>query len=248
MSVSRFADDRGGTNFFLFGAGLASIAFNVWAAFNIYSGISAVVFAAGIFCIEIVAFLCLRHILRDLDNGHRVKPAFGFVLFGLMAVVCLFMGWRAFETKNIEIAELNKTRERDAVAFEARATIHAAAVVVAIQTGERSTETTEEARRKTEQAKADALRLEVKKNPEVPPFLAVVILIVLEGLKMFGRWAIATPTRKTPAQVARDKAIEEGKPKRTYTPRRPAEEIAAEKAAKAARKLAKAGGHIAAAN
>ena len=248
MNKHKTADDRSGTNLFLFGAGAASIAFNVWAAYEIYSGLSAVVFAFGLFCVEVAAWLCFRHVVRDVDNGHRWKPGVAAFLFALMVIACFFMGWRAFEGKNIEIAQANIARDRDATAYEARAKIHAEAVAAANAAGDRSTETTEEARRKTEQSKADALRLDIEKNAEVPPFFAVVILLVFEGVKMFGRWSIATPTRKTSAQIARDKAVEEGKPKRTYSPRRPAEEIAAEKAAKAARALAKRGGHLAAAN
>lgn len=261
MSVSRFADDRAGTNFFLFGAGIASIAFNVALAYSIYSGVMGLIFAVGVLCVEIAAWLSFRHIVRDWQNGHRVKPAVASGLFAFMAVMCLFMGWRAFETKNIEIREENAVKERNADEFKKRAEIHFAAADAAMTAAaaatrrgdkaaaevHRATETTERARGNTERKKADDLYIEVEKRPQVPTFFAAVILIVLEGVKLFGRWSLATPTRKTPEQVAREKAIEEGKPKRAYTPRRPAEEIAAEKAAKEARKLAKSGEHIAAA-
>jgi hypothetical protein len=250
MSAKKHAgrDQREATNFMLFGGGAASIAFNVWAAHSIYNGWAAWILAIGMLCVEVAAWLSLKHIVEDWGNGHRVKPSFGFALFGLMVIACFFMGWRAFDLKNIEISQTNENRERDALAHVERADIHELAVVAAIKAGDRTAEQTEEARRRLEQEKADALRLEVKKNPEVPAFFVFVILCVFEGLKMFGRWSIGTPTRKTPAQIAADKAVEEGKPKRTYSPRRSPEEIKAEKDAKEARRLARTGGHIAAAN
>lgn len=237
-------DDRSGTNLFLFGAGAASIAFNVWFAHSIYDGLAAMVFAFGILCVEVAAWLSLKHILRDWDNNHRVKPGVALAIFGAMVIVCFFMGWRAFETKNIEIAESNKIAAREAKAFEDRAKIHfdtAAAAVTkataATAAGDRATadkqrsiETTEAARGRTEQSKADALRLEIKKNQEVPKFFVVVILIALEGIKMFGRWAIATPSAKIWAPERR--AAEKEKQK------------AREAEAKAARIAAEGGKHL----
>lgn len=238
-------DDRSGTNLFLFGAGAASIAFNVWAAHSIYDEWAAWIFAGGMLCVEIAAWLSLKHILRDWDNNHRVKPGFGFALFGLMVIACFFMGWRAFETKNIEIREENKIDIRDADAFAARATIHFAAADKAVQdaaaaTAEgdrqaadrhRSTETIERARGSAEQTKADELRIGVEKNPEVHWFFVIVILCVLEGVKMFGRWAIATPSAKIWTRERRE-AEKEKKQK------------AREAEAEAARNAAEGGKHL----
>lgn len=251
-------DDRAGTNLFLFGAGMMSIAFNVGLAYSIYSGAMGVIFAVGVLCVEIAAWLSFRHIVRDWQNGHRVKPAVASVLFAFMAIMCLFMGWRAFETKNIEIREENAVKTRNADEFKERAEIHFAAADAAMTAAaaatrrgdkaaaevHRATETTERARGNTERKKADDLYIDVEKRPEVPTFFAAVILIVLEGVKLFGRWSLATPTRKTPAQKAADKAAEEARPRRTYKPRRSPEQIAADKAAKEARRLAKTGGHL----
>lgn len=245
--IKRGGDDRSATAFFLFGAGAASIAFNVWAAHAIYSGLSAWIFAGGLLCIEVAAWLCLKHILRDYDNGHRAKPGFGLLLFGLIVIACAYMGWRAFDAKNIEIREENKVATRDAAEYIARADVHFAAAAAAIAAGNRGAEQTETSRGRAERAKADALLIKVEKRAEVPPFMAFVILAVFEGVKMFGRWSIATPSRKTPARIAADKAAEEAKPKRAYAARRPADQIAADKAAKANRQAARAGRHIAAA-
>ena len=136
-------DDRPASNLFLFGGGAASICFNVWAAHSIYDGWAAWILAIGMLCVEVSAWLALKHIVADFQNGHRLKPGVAAFLFGLMVIGCFYMGWRAFELKNIEIAQANENRERDALAHESRASIHAGAVAAAIAAGDRTKEQTE---------------------------------------------------------------------------------------------------------
>lgn len=204
-------DDRFGTNLMLAGVGACSIAFNVWAASQIYSGWAAFVLAAGLFFAEVAAYLCLKHILADWDNNHRVKPGIALFIFGLMVITCYYVGYRAFDMKNLEIREQNKIYARDAAAHDDRAAIHFAAAAAAIEAGNRSTEQTETARGNVERKKADDLKLKREKNKPVPVFFVMVMLTMFEGVKMFGRWSIGTPTRAIWAPERRRARKEEQK-------------------------------------
>lgn len=223
-------EGRGGSAFFLAGGAFASIVFNVWGAHQIFDGFAAWIFAFGVLCLEICAFLTLRHIIQDWNNNHRAKPSVAIFIFGLMVVLCFYSGHTAFDGLQIEKAEANKVFDRDAAEAQRLANLHFAKAEAARLADDRRTETQERARGALEQQKADAIKLSREKNKPVPPLIVLVFLACFEAIKVFGRWSIATET------------------KLIWTPERRRAEKEKQKAreaeAKAARVMAEGGKHL----
>lgn len=228
----RKADDasRAGVNAFLTLAAAAAIGFNVWAATTFYSGFPAFVFCVGVFAIEVVAFLSLRHIIRDWDNNHRFKPGAAGVIFAFMVILCAFTGHHGFGQLEIQRAETVKEFKRKAEEAEARAAVHMAAAQAAIAADNRGKESQELARREKELEKAAAERLKIAKNKPLPGGIVIVFLICFEAVKVWGRWALGTPTQKTWTLAQRRASRDKQKAK--------------EAEAKAARKLAENKNHL----
>ena len=175
-------------------AGTASAALNCYGAFSLFNGIAAFIFLAAVFGMELLALLCLRHIVQDWQNHHRMKAGLAMLIFIPLVICCAAAGKRAFDMLEIDLRETNKIETARAERIQERADAHFAAALVAT---ERSVQTQETARGETEQAKADAIRLQIEKKAPPPVWFVLFILFVLEMVKTGGRFAFATETQKT---------------------------------------------------
>lgn len=176
-------------------AGTCSAAFNIWGAFNIWpEGPSRWVFAGAVTGMEIIAISSLRHIVTDWTNNHRFKPTVAAILFSLAVVGCALSGHKAFHALRIEAAEAQKVQLAQAGRIQAVADDYFAQAAV-----ETDDENARRLRRfgETEQRKADAINIEVKKRPVPGVWFTTLLLILFEGVKMAGRFAIATPSALT---------------------------------------------------
>lgn len=94
--------------------GTASAALNCYGAFSLFNGLAAWIFLAAVFGMELLALLCLRHIVQDWQNHHRLKAALAMVIFVPLVICLLFL------------FELVKTGGRFAIATETQKTWSAA--------------------------------------------------------------------------------------------------------------------------
>ena len=174
--------------------GTASAALNCYGAFSLFNGLAAWIFLAAVFGMELLALLCLRHIVQDWQNNHRLKAALAMLIFIPLVIGCAASGKRAFDMLEIDLRERNKIEMAKADRIQERADAHFMAAQAAT---ERSIQTQEIARGEKEQAAADALRLKVEKKQPPPAWLVICLLFLFELVKTGGRFAIATETQKT---------------------------------------------------
>jgi hypothetical protein len=175
-------------------AGAASSALNCYGAFSLFNGIAAGIFLAAVLGMELLALLCLRHIVQDWQNHHRMKAGLATLIFIPLVICCAASGKRAFDMLEIDLRETNKIETARADRIQARADAHFAASLAAT---ERSVQTQETSRGEKEQASADAIRLQVEKKAPPPVWLVIALLFVMEMVKTGGRFAFATETQKT---------------------------------------------------
>ena len=174
--------------------GTASAALNCFGAFSLFNGVAAWIFLAAVFGMQLLALLCLRHIVQDWQNNHRLKAALAMLIFIPLVIGCAASGKRAFDMLAIDLRETNKIEMAKADRIQERADAH---FMAAQATTERSIQTQEIARGEKEQAAADALRLKVEKKQPPPAWLVICLLFLFELVKTGGRFAIATETQKT---------------------------------------------------
>jgi hypothetical protein len=185
---------RPATFAFILITGIASACLNCFGAFSLFNGVAAWIFLAAIFGMEGLALLALKHIVQDWQNHHRIKAALATLIFIPLVIGCAASGKRAFDMLAIDLRETNKIEMAKAERIQARADEHFAAAAKAT---ERSTQLQEISRGELEQAKADAIRLQVEKKAAPPAWLVICLLCLFELVKTGGRYAIATETAKT---------------------------------------------------
>lgn len=191
-TTSSLWEGRPVTAALVLGAGVGSAAFNVYGAHGIYAGIAGLIFGFVVLCMEGLAITSLRHILTDWDNNNYVKSALGGVAFAGIVSLCMYSGYRAFDTMNIDAKETNSFDLEKAKRVEAAAEEYLAAAAIA--SGSNKNTQLFYAEQKLEEA--NDLRTEVKKKTP-PPFAAIMLfLATLEIVKMIGRFALATPSRQ----------------------------------------------------
>jgi len=174
------------------GAGVGSAAFNVYGAHGIYAGIAGLIFGSVVLCMEGLAIVSLRHILTDWDNNNFVKAVLGSIAFAGIVSLCMYSGYRAFDTMNIEATETNAFDLEKAGRVEAAADQYFAAAAIASGAARETQLFYAEKKLKD----ANDIRIEVKKKTP-PPFAAIMLFLsTLEIVKMVGRFALATPSRQ----------------------------------------------------
>lgn len=249
------AETRPVTNSFVLITAGASILFNCFGAWLIYDDFPAQVFFVALaFGFEGLALMAVSCIIRDWTNNHRAKAAAaGFQLF-VIAVICATFGHNAFHRLEVGKIEANKSelaradriqQIADDYFEEAKA---ARGRLDANGYRDDATFTRLNAMGESQQKIADGIRAEVKENQPPALWLVLFMLTAAETVKVFGRYTLATHTKKQWSKAQRD-AHDKGRAER--------EDAAAaieallkpkrgrpSKAVLAARKLAAAGGHI----
>ena len=194
---------------------VAGACFNLWGAFQIFSGVSAYIFLVAMMGVELFALLSLTHIITDRNNNHHLKANIASVMFFLAVLGCATSGHRAFSTLAIDIEQTNisdlaradREEARAAEFFTASKTLAGTARDTQIYYGEKKL------------AEAAAIKLQVAKKTPPPEWLVWCLLALFETIKCGGRWAVATTTSKTWSKAQR-KAHETTKAAKADAPKK----------------------------
>lgn len=174
------------------GAGAASAAFNVWGAFQIYSGHPAWIFAFCIMCMEGIAIVALTHIITDWDNNNYFKAGVGSVLFAGIVLACAMSGKEAFNNLNIDVRETNASELARAARLQVIADEHFAAVKV-LQGDAKARESGYGERLQT---KVDKIKRDVEKKRPPAAWVVFLFLAIFELVKSAGRFALAVESKQ----------------------------------------------------
>lgn len=176
-------------------AALGSACFNVYGAFNFFAGPGGWIFAAIIAAVEATVIVMLPGIVKDWGNNHYAKAMVGAVIFALAVFGCAVSGHYAFKNLRIQVEHQNAQDSLKADRLEARA---ADAFVQA--DAQRQAGLDDDAAFGAGEAyarQAAAIRLQVAQNEPLPWSVLWALIGLLEILKAFGRWALATDTTRT---------------------------------------------------
>lgn len=183
-------------------AGLGSALLNIYGAsqmFPIWQ--TAAIFAVVIAACEVIAFLALPHIVQDWQNRRWEKAAIGGAIFVLAVTGCVISGKHAFSTLFLEADANHKALVIQADRLAERADSYHVAMLAGTLTD--VTESQAVARWEFQQRAADEARLAEMKGKPPAPVIVFVFLALFEAVKIFGRFALATPTTLGPTRFQR---------------------------------------------
>ncbi|MEO0955700.1 MAG: hypothetical protein AAFY12_11955 [Pseudomonadota bacterium] len=179
----------------IFVAAVGSASLNVWGASQIFPNpATALIFAIVITACEVIAFLSLRHIVRDFGNFHYWKAALGTVIFVFSIAGCVISGKQAFHVLFLEANANHKALE---IRYEARQNeadqYHAD--MLAGKISDISPQTAQARWERKQDAADDA---HIAKLKAKPPHIAIVfvLLALFEMVKIGGLYSLASPTEK----------------------------------------------------
>lgn len=175
------------------GAGLASAAFNVFGAYQIYSGPAAWIFAFCILCMEGVAIVALTHIITDFDNNNFLKAGIGALIFAGIVTACAMSGKEAFNNLNIQVRETNQSELAQADRLQETANGYFAAAKATTNPDAKSTQLGYGERMQT---RIDQIRIDVEKKRPPQEWVVLLFLAIFELVKSSGRYALAVESKQ----------------------------------------------------
>ncbi len=181
---------REGVAVFLGIAGVGSAVFNVWGAYQITTDpVFAVVFAAIVTACEGIAFLSLRHIVRDWENRRYEKAKVASLALCLAIAGCFISGKRSFHMISVQ-AEAEYARLSQEHSTLEKVAKDAEAAYLAERTAWNATTWKNSLRSSTDK------KVEMERAKPMSVAVMWLFLALFEVLKIGGLWAIATPTTK----------------------------------------------------